>query len=190
MLLDALSIFALVSFLALAAIMEIGGTVHRRVAIIAALVAVENALFIVGHVSVVAFAVIKAGGTVHRWGAINGALVAVDNALFTVGHVSVVAFAVIKAGGTVHRRGAIIGALVAVGNALFSVRHVSFLALAVMETFGTLLGLLRLGRALEALLLLDAPIIIGDVSVHASTVVEILGAAPLSLQQYCEHCIV
>ena len=89
--------------------------------------------------------------------------------------------AIMESGGTVHRRVAIIGALVAVGNALFSVRHVSFLALAVMETFGTLLGLLRLGRALEALLLLDAPIIIGDVSVLASTVVEILGAAPLSL---------
>ena len=98
--------------------------------------------------------------------------------------------AIMEIVGTVHRRVAIIGALVAVGNALFSVRHVSFLALAVMETFGTLLGLLRLGRALEALLLLDAPIIIGDVSVLASTVVEILGAAPLSLQQYCEHCIV
>ena len=118
MLLDALSIFALVSFLALAAIMEIVGTVHRRVAII-------------------------------------GALVAVDNAL------------------------------------LFIIRHESFLALAVMETFRTLLGLLRLGRALEALLLLDAPIIIGDVSVLASTVVEILGAAPLSLLLYCEplYCL-
>ena len=126
-----------------------------------------NALSIVGHVSGVAFAVIEAGGTVHRWGAMIAALVAVENALFFVGHVSVVAFAVIKAGGTVHRRGAIIGALVAIGNALSIVRHVSFLALAVMETFGTLLGLLRLGRALEALLLLDAPIIIGDVRIRA-----------------------
>ena len=63
MLLDALSIFALVSFLALAAIMEIVGTVHRRVAIIGALVAVGNALFIVRHVSFIALAVMETYGT-------------------------------------------------------------------------------------------------------------------------------